>query len=1299
MPVSRALIALIGLLAFVRTVPTHAGINSWTMTGPEGGSTDSIVYHPSQAGVVLVSTPRGLYRSTDDGLNWTLVLETYPQVQQIAFDPSNANRVYAVNNQVWRSADAGVSWALAPQPLGDVTMVGVSPGGTLYVSNVSGGVRRSVDQGASWILCGRPYPQTSFNRGFTVDPNAHTSDWLYILVEGSGIAPADRGVWRSSDGCGAWTAPSAGDPGSTGGLVQLVVKPGDSSQQLLLTSSAVYATSDSGATWVATLPAGAAHAQFDPTTPNRVAAVAGQGQIFSSIDSGASWSTYGSTSTFGPHELAFSPTVAGRLLQTSSAGVFVSENAGLQFTGRRISGMRAGWVKNFSVAHDGAIFTTLTVGNDGVFRRDPVTGAWQPLENSVFSASSQGGPVQSGGVAVAPSDSNRIHALAAMNRLMTSADGGVHWTGPHATFLGLNLFVVDMQVDPNDPLTAYAATLNDGLWKTSDGGGSWTRFSVGLPTKLGPLVIAPSSSSILYVAGTLGGTGEPVQVYKTVDSGATWNAVGATPPYPNTNEYISSLSVSPHNANVVFATFLNQVHKSIDGGATWEVMNFPGVAANLITGSAVRIDPVHPGTLIVASTRFNELMRSVNNGASWEATLLARPNLPAFGMSFVLDPARPGRVVSSVWNSSVAEYEFATDLAVTMANMSGTLPVAINTPVRFTVRNQGPHAASPSDLRIDIPPNTGASWPAGCSLGMQVIYCQVPALQTNAEHVINLYLHPLNAVSGNIAANLTTHEADLVTANNSTNFAVTAGEVADIDLTLTAASATLDRGTTTEIVATLVNRGPSAATNVRLHLSGLSNFVVTSLQTDTGNCTPNGSPTCTFGTLAVDAVATVRLNLRADTAGDFAIIGAATSAAPDADGQQSSAQLPISVTRVADVAVSITESADPVVLDSPLRYTVNVENLSGDPGPAQLAVSIGGASILGALPNTGTCSSTATTVTCDFVPTPGATLTMDLGTATAGIVTATATVTYGGRDSNTANNSQTVGTTVRRTADLNVNVVPSVAASPLDTEFAFTTTVRNDGPNAAPVMLNVNLLQAQVVSASVTGGTCTNTASTADCTLASLAFATSATFTVRARGAAPGSAQAVATVTSAAFDADGSDNQATSTSVMLSRVGDIAVSITDSEDPATVGRAFNYTATVQNLGPNAGDVHLVVPVTGATVAGATPSAGTCTTTVSQVTCDMLSLSSGASASVRIDVSAASAGTAQAAPTVTFSGTDAVTTNNTATASTVVNAPPPSSNGGGSSGGGGGGGRFDWLALALLGGFAWRRLPSRVLFRR
>jgi hypothetical protein len=297
---------------------------------------------------------------------------------------------------------------------------------------------------------------------------------------------------------------------------------------------------------------------------------------------------------------------------------------------------------------------------------------------------------------------------------------------------------------------------------------------------------------------------------------------------------------------------------------------------------------------------------------------------------------------------------------------------------------------------------------------------------------------------------------------------------------------------------------------------------------------------------------------------------------------------------------------------------------------------------------------------------------------------ATATLTYPGTDTVPGDNTATIGTSIQRTADLSVALARSTAETSLDAVFSYTATVRNDGPNPAPVQLAIPVTNATVLNITGDGGTCSLTPGSAACSHPMLASGASWEIIVNASATTPATAQAAATLSSPSVDPDDSDNQATA-DVMVSRVGDLSVSMTESQDPAVTGTPFNYIATINNLGPNSGGVQISVPITGATATGATASSGTCTTTASQVTCTIASLDNGSTATVRIDMNAAATGTAQATATVTFSDSDPVSANNSATVSTTVNSPPPAA-----ASGGGGGGRFDWLALALLAAFAWRR---------
>ena len=51
----------------------QAGVNSWTLSGPEGGWAFQAAFHPTNSQIAVLSTVRGLYRTTDGSAHWTLV--------------------------------------------------------------------------------------------------------------------------------------------------------------------------------------------------------------------------------------------------------------------------------------------------------------------------------------------------------------------------------------------------------------------------------------------------------------------------------------------------------------------------------------------------------------------------------------------------------------------------------------------------------------------------------------------------------------------------------------------------------------------------------------------------------------------------------------------------------------------------------------------------------------------------------------------------------------------------------------------------------------------------------------------------------------------------------------------------------------------------------------------------------------------------------------------------------------------------------------------------------------------------
>jgi photosystem II stability/assembly factor-like uncharacterized protein len=117
----------------------------------------------------------------------------------------------------------------------------------------------------------------------------------------------------------------------------------------------------------------------------------------------------------------------------------------------------------------------------------------------------------------------------------------------------------------------YAGAAAGGLWKTTDGGLTWTPKTdnfAGLGVT--DIIIDPNNSSILYMA-----TGDEdaqhissIGVFKSTDAGDTWAASGLIFTLDE-NEYVRDLSFAPGFSTVIFALTNNEVKKSTDSGANW----------------------------------------------------------------------------------------------------------------------------------------------------------------------------------------------------------------------------------------------------------------------------------------------------------------------------------------------------------------------------------------------------------------------------------------------------------------------------------------------------------------------------------------------------------------------------------------------------------------------------------------------------------------------------------------------------------------------------------------------------------
>jgi photosystem II stability/assembly factor-like uncharacterized protein len=217
------------------------------------------------------------------------------------------------------------------------------------------------------------------------------------------------------------------------------------------------------------------------------------------------------------------------------------------------------------------------------------------------------------------------------------------WIGPDGGS------VLALAFDPSLPGTVYAGTEFAGIWKSSDGGVSWSMTGPGLPSRgVLSLAVAGRSPSTVY-AGTHG-----AGVFVSVNGGATWSAANAGLPgfftvYGITVGAEAPATVYAYGVETIFSgnslANYSRAFKTVDGGATWTAAD-QGLTDQIFL-TALAADPTSLGRVFAAGLGGGGIWRSLDGGATWNA--VGHPDLPDdFVLRFAFSPAAPGGSVHGV---------------------------------------------------------------------------------------------------------------------------------------------------------------------------------------------------------------------------------------------------------------------------------------------------------------------------------------------------------------------------------------------------------------------------------------------------------------------------------------------------------------------------------------------------------------------------------------------------------------------------------------------------------------------------
>ncbi|MEN3333765.1 MAG: hypothetical protein V7641_3130, partial [Blastocatellia bacterium] len=128
-------------------------------------------------------------------------------------------------------------------------------------------------------------------------------------------------------------------------------------------------------------------------------------------------------------------------------------------------------------------------------------------------------------------------------------------------------------IAPSNPSLMYAAGVAGGVWRSTNGGASWTALGDILPNlAVSSLAVDPLNANVIYA-----GTGEGVYnfdaqrgagIFKSTDGGTTWGQV-ATPNDDPGFYYVNKLLISPNDHQRIYAGTRTGIWRSMDGGVSW----------------------------------------------------------------------------------------------------------------------------------------------------------------------------------------------------------------------------------------------------------------------------------------------------------------------------------------------------------------------------------------------------------------------------------------------------------------------------------------------------------------------------------------------------------------------------------------------------------------------------------------------------------------------------------------------------------------------------------------------------------
>ncbi len=625
-------------------------------------------------------------------------------------------------------------------------------------------------------------------------------------------------------------------------------------------------------------------------------------------------------------------------------------------------------------------------------------------------------------------------------------------------------------------------------------------------------------------------------------------------------------------------------------------------------------------------------------------------------------------------HSFTARYLPVADLVITKGGAPD--PVVAGQPLTYTmnITNSGPDSADAVTVSDALPAGvslvSAVSTQGSCS-GTATINCNLGSIASGgaAGVTITVNVSPAQRLALSNTAEVSGQVYDPNPANNSSTSVTGVTASADVSISISDAPDPATAGSGFDYLLTAANAGPSTATGVSITLPLPAGASYAGAAGSGWACTPgSGSLTCNLGgSLGVNAGSnlTVHMLVNADQTGSLAATATLSAAENDANPGNNADSETTSVTRSADLSVTLGDSPDPVIAGTTLTYTLNIQNAGPSTATAITLTQVlpPGVSYVNGSGTGWACTPGSGNVSCSLA---------SLGVGAASTLTVAVTVNPGEHgplnssasvgasepDPASGNNSSSTSTGVSRQADVSLTIADAPDPVAAGGELTYTFTIQNLGPSFAEAVTLTDVLPAEVTYQRYSSADwiCGHAGGTFSCDPRQLAPGYSGTIEmVVTVSITQGTLSNQVTVGSSTPDATPANNTAGSTT-QVTPLADLKVSLSSSLDPARAGNPLQYTVLVENLGVSVAEaVTLTFQVSpGVAYFGAAGSGWACGISSGLVTCTLPQLGVSPASPVYIDLLVPASGNSLSAEaSVQSATTDPVMSNNTSVLTTDI----------------------------------------------